>query len=177
MKVHIMNKSNVLKLAKAIATATGKAEAKAEILVRELADVTNKNCQAFIDMLAIECDKKSKAEFWKASKETISLFVETAWNDESKRNNYKTSLKIAFIYGHEFNVSLFKTHSAKDGQPKGEKESQPKAGGVTTTTPESAEKTARKLLDQLRILKADAVASLIVDAMLEFNPEFKERAE
>lgn len=172
-----MNKSNILKWAKAIAVKEQTTEAKTETLVRELADVTNKNCQAFIDALTIECDKKSKAEFWKASKETIDLFVETAWTAKSKRDNYKTSLKIAFVHGHEFAVSLFNTHSAKDGKLKPKKESQPKTGGVTTTTPESAEKTARKLIDQLRILKADAIASLILDAMIEFNPEFKESAE
>ena len=169
----MLNKT-ILSLANAIAKANEKTEGKVEILVRELAEVTNKNCQAFVDALTIDCDKKSKSEFWKASKESIDLFVTTAWNDESKRNNYKTSLKIAFVYGLAFNVSLFKTHSAKDGQPKGEKESSPKAGAVPVVTPESAEKTARKLIFQMRALKKDDIAGALLDVMMEFNPEFTE---
>ena len=45
---------------------------------------------------------------------------------------------------------------------------------MTTTTPEAAEKTARKLIAQLRMLQADTAAAAIVDAMLEFNPAFSE---
>jgi hypothetical protein len=172
-----MNKSNILKLAKAISAINAKTDAKVLGLVKEQAEITTKNCQSFVDMLTIECDKKSKAEYWKTAKDDIALFVETAWNDESKRKSYKTSLKIAFVHGVEFGLSLFKTHSPVDGQPKGEKDSQAKAGGVTTTTPESAEKTARKLIAQLRLLGKNSVAALILDAMIEFNPEFKESAE
>ena len=169
-----MLKSKFIPWAKAIAQINEKTETTVEGLVRKQAEITNKNCQSLVDLMFVECDKKSKAEFWKASKESIDLFVTTAWNDESKRNNYKTSLKIAFVYGLAFNVSLFKTHSAKDGQPKGEKESSPKAGAVPVVTPESAEKTARKLIFQMRALKKDDIAGALLDVMMEFNPEFTE---
>jgi hypothetical protein len=86
---------------------------------------------------------------------------------------------VAFIAGIPFTRDLKRTHKA-DGTPREEKRDAADgadtgtSGAVTTTTPEAAEKTAKKLIQQLRLLQADTAAAAVLDAMIEFNPEFKE---
>lgn len=89
----------------------------------------------------------------------------------------------AFFGNLTFSRDLKNTHD-KDGNPRAEKaegdtegESAGTSGAVTTTSPESCEKTARKLIAQLRMVnteRSNATAAGIVDVMLEFNPEFSE---
>lgn len=167
---HVQN--TIAKFAKSIANAENKlAKSAAQVA----ADVT-KTCQAVVDTLVTDCGSKARAQYWKENGELISGFVNTAWPhdaQESARRNYKTSLKIAFQYGIEFAPSLFKTHSSKDGKPKGAAKGA-KTGTVTKTNDAELVKTLTKALEQARTLKRDDTASGILDLILEVDPEFKE---
>jgi hypothetical protein len=84
---------------------------------------------------------------------------------------------VAFQANIPFNRNLKATHDAK-GAPRPAKKAAAggaaKAGAVSTTDAESTEKTARKLIGQLRLMKRDDLAAEMVDVMLKFNPEFTE---
>jgi len=84
---------------------------------------------------------------------------------------------VAFLANIPFTRNLKATHKAdgSERQPKREAaDGASTSGAVITTDPAAAEKTARKLILQLRTLGNDAVAAAVVDAMLEFNPNFTE---
>lgn len=148
-------------------------------------EITTRECQRVIDTLVADCGTKSRAQYWKENGELVNQFVNNAWIDrtaqdgtvksaDSARRNYKTSLKISFVYGLDFSLSLFKTHSSKDGQPKGDGAKGAKTGAVVTTDKPALVKTLGKALEQARALKLDDTAAGVLDLILEIDPDFAE---
>ena len=106
-----------------------------------------RECQAFID--AVACGTFEK--------KTITEYAQGAMR--------------AYFHNVEFTASLkndpdFKI-PAKDGSVK-------KSGSVSTTTKAAAFKTARKLLEQLRLIECDDCAAAVLDAMLDGFEDFTE---
>jgi len=169
----------------------GKVVGKAAVQIQAARDRTNMCIQKHNDDMTIAwaASNVPKAKYWgKPSgpirtmiKEMMAKGVESGAYQEDMCETMVHCYGVAFLAGIPFSRDLKRTHKA-DGTPREEKREAADgadtgtSGSVTTTTPEAAEKTARKLLTQLRLLQSDAVAALVLDAMLEFNPEFKEEA-
>lgn len=123
----------------------------AQSVPRDLAGVTAlgkaiRECQVFIDAIAIGTFEKK----------TITEYAQSAMRAYFHNVPYAASLK---------NDAAYKI-PGKDGATK--------SGSVRTTDNEAAFKTARKLLEQLRMLKRDDCASDVLDAMLEGFDGFSE---
>jgi hypothetical protein len=108
---------------------------------------TIRECQAFLDAVAVGTFEKK----------TITEYAQGAMRAYFHNVPFAASLK---------NDPAYKI-PAKDGSVKS-------AGSVSKTTIEAASKTARKLIEQLRLLGQDDAAAGIVDVMLECNPAFTE---
>jgi hypothetical protein len=169
----------------------GKVLGKAAVAIQAARDKTNQEIQRAIDGLTVAWGASNvpKAKYWgkpsgevrKQVKELMAMGVESGAYQADMAETMVHCYGVAFIAGVPFSRDLKKTHKA-DGTPREEKREAAEgadtgtSGSVTTTTPEATEKTARKLLTQLRLLQADTAAAAVLDAMLEFNPEFKEEA-
>ena len=171
----------------------GKVLGKAAAAIQAARDVTNKVIQLANDELTIACATSglTKAKYWGKPSGEVRTMVKAMMAEGVAAGAYQDDMAetmvhcygVAFIAGVPFTRDLKRTHKA-DGTLRAEKaetaDDAGTTGAVTTTTPEAAEKTARKLLAQLRMLgtngdtRSDTVAALILDAMLEFNPEFSE---
>jgi hypothetical protein len=177
---------NTIAISKAIAT-EGKILATCAAKVQEACEKTNVEFAKVVDGLTLAWadTKLTKAQFWGKPSGEVRMAIkgivaqgETlgAWQSDMSETMVHC-VGVAFQANVPFTRNLKKTHKA-DGTPRVEKreaaDGAATSGGVTTTTPEAAEKTARKLIGQLRMLGNDSVASGIVDAMLEFNPAFTE---
>ncbi|CAB4123484.1 hypothetical protein UFOVP48_2 [uncultured Caudovirales phage] len=165
----------------------GQVIGKAAAAIQAAREATNKVIQYANDELTIAWATSNvpKAKYWgkpsgevrKQVKAMMELGVASGAYQADMAETMVHCFGVAFIAGIPFTRDLKRTHKA-DGTPREEKreaaEGAENTGGVTTTTPEAAEKTARKLIAQLRMLQADTAAAAIVDAMLEFNPAFTE---
>jgi len=167
----------------------GKVIGKAAALIQAARETTNREIQKAVDELTIAwaTSNVTKAKYWgkpsseirKAIKATMALGVTAGAFQEDMAETLVHCVGVAFIAGVPFTRTLKQSHKA-DGTPRAEKtEADTEAdtgasGAVIKTTPEAAEKTARKLIAQLRLLQADTAAAAVMDAMLEFNPEFTE---
>jgi len=180
IKFDISPISKAIKAEGAIVVRNAEAHAKA-------IKVTNMEFQKIVDELTIgwATTKADKKAFWgKPSSEVrtaikvIAAKGETlgAWQKDMSETLVHC-VGVAFQANIPFHRNLKVTHKA-DGtlrEPKRESaEGAGTSGAVTTTDPAAAEKTARKLILQLRTLGNDSVAAGIVDVMLEFNPKFTE---
>ena len=131
---------------------------------------------------------KTKAQFWgKPSGEVRTAVKAIVANGESlgawqsdMSETLVHCIGVAFIANIPFTRDLKRTHKA-DGTPREPKreaaDGAGTAGSVTTTTPEAAEKTARKLIAQFRMLGGERdlkAAAGMLDVMQEFNPAFTE---
>jgi hypothetical protein len=106
-----------------------------------------RECQAFLDAVAVGTFEKK----------TITEYAQGAMRAYFHNVEFTASLK---------NDPAFKI-PAKDGLVK-------KAGSVSTTTKAAAFKTARKLLEQLRLIECDDTAAAVLDAMLDGFEDFAE---
>ena len=175
-------------------TAEGKAVGKAAALIQAARDKTNLNIQKHNDDLTIAwaASNVPKAKYWGKPSGPIRTMVKEMMAKGIESGAYQADMAetmvhcygVAFLAGIPFTRDLKRTHKA-DGTPRESKaeaedsdtEGSGSAGGIERTTPEATEKTARKLIKQLRMLpeyRATEVAALIVDAMLHFNPDFSE---
>lgn len=177
--------SNVSNIAAAF-TKEGQVIGKAAAAIQVAREATNKAIQKGVDELTIAWATSNvpKAKYWGKPSGAVREAVKAIMAEGVKAGAYQDDMAetmvhcfgVAFIAGVPFTRDLKRTHKA-DGtprEPKAEGEAAETTGAVTTTTPEAAEKTARKLIAQLRMLGADTAAAAVVDAMLEFNPEFSE---
>lgn len=174
----------------------GKVIGKAAALIQAAREATNREIQKAVDELTIAWGTSgtTKAKYWgkpsgeirKAIKATMALGVAAGAFQEDMAETLVHCVGVAFIADVPFTRTLKQSHKA-DGTPREAKaegdtegESAGTSGAVKSTTPEACEKTARKLIEQLRILgkagdtRADTIAAGIVDVMREFNPEFSE---
>ena len=106
-----------------------------------------RECQAFLDAVAVGTFEKK----------TITEYAQGAMRAYFHNVPFAASLK----NDPEFKIP------AKDGSVK-------KAGSVSTTTQAAAFKTARKLLEQLRLIECDDCAAAVLDAMLDGFEDFAE---
>ena len=161
---------------------------KTAAAIQAAREATDKHIQFSADEMTIACATSglTKAKYWgkpsgevrKMVKALMSLGVSEGAYQEDMAETMVHCYGVAFIAGIPFTRDLKRTHKA-DGTPREAKReaadgAETTTGAVTTTTPEACEKTARKLITQLRMLQADTAAAAVVDAMLEFNPEFSE---
>lgn len=132
--------------------------------------------------------KMTKAQFWGKPSGEVRMAVkgivaqgETlgAWQSDMSETLVHC-IGVAFIANIPFTRDLKRTHKA-DGTPREAKreaaDGADTAGSVTTTTPEAAEKTARKLIAQFRMLggERDLIAAAgLLDVMVEYNATFTE---
>lgn len=182
--------SNVSNTVSAAFAKEGQVIGKAAAAIQAAREVTNGALQRANDELTIAWATSNvpKAKYWgrpsgevrKQVKAMMELGVAAGAYQADMAETMVHCYGVAFIAGIPFTRTLKQTHKA-DGTPREAKaeaaETAGTSGAVERTTPEAAEKTARKLLAQLRILndnRSDTVAALILDAMLEFNPDFKE---
>ena len=174
-------------------TNEGKVIGKAAAAVQAAREATNKAIQMGVDELTIAWATSNvpKAKYWGKPSGEVRTMVKAMMAEGVAAGAYQDDMAetmvhcygVAFIAGVPFTRDLKRTHKA-DGTLRAEKaeaaDTAGTSGAVERTTPEAAEKTARKLLAQLRMLgtngdtRSDTVAALILDAMLEFNPEFSE---
>ena len=191
LRCPIIRKNLMIKVTTLSAAFTneGKVIGKAAAAIQTARDATNKIVQYMIDELTIACATSglTKAKYWGKPSGEVRTFFKAKMAEGVTAGAYQNDMAetmvhcvgVAFIAGIPFTRDLKRTHKA-DGSPREDKREAAdgadtgSTGSVTTTTPEAAEKTARKLIAQLRILQADAAAAAIVDAMLEFNPAFTE---
>ena len=183
--------SNVTKLSAAFAN-EGKVIGKAAAAIQAARVSTDKLIQWANDELTIACATSglTKAKYWGKPSGEVRIMVKAMMAEGVTAGAYQEDMAetmvhcygVAFIAGIPFTRDLKRTHKA-DGTPR-----EPKAeaadgadtgttGGISTTSPEAAEKTARKLIAQFRLLgdaRSDTAAAAVIDAMLEFNPEFTE---
>ena len=167
----------------------GKVIGKAAALIQAAREATNREIQKAVDELTIAWGTSgtTKKAYWgkpsseirKAIKATMALGVAAGAFQEDMAETLVHCVGVAFIADVPFTRTLKQSHKA-DGTPReakseGEGEgADTKSGAVKSTTPEACEKTARKLIEQLRLLGKDDTAAGIVDVMREFNPEFSE---
>ena len=169
----------------------GKVIGKAAALIQAARETTNREIQKAVDELTIAwaASNVPKAKYWgkpsgeirKAIKATMALGVAAGAFQEDMAETLVHCVGVAFIANVPFTRTLKQSHKA-DGTPREAKaeaedsdtEGSGSSGGIERTTPEATEKTARKLIKQLRMVQRDDVATAIFDAMLEFNPEFTE---
>jgi hypothetical protein len=178
--------SNVNTISAAFAN-EGKVIGKAAVAIQAARVATDKLIQRANDELTIACATSglTKAKYWGKPSGPVRTMVKAIMAEGVTAGAYQEDMAetmvhcygVAFIAGIPFTRDLKRTHKA-DGTPREPKaeaaDGAETAGSVTTTTPEACEKTARKLIAQLRMLQADTAAAAVVDAMLEFNPEFSE---
>jgi len=173
--------------------AEGKAIGKAAALIQAARDKTNLAIQKHNDDMVIAFGTTTgmtKAKYWGKPSGPIRTMVKEIMAAGVDSGAYQADMAetmvhcygVAFLAGIPFSRDLKRTHKA-DGTPReakpegdteGDTEGSGSAGGIERTTPEAAEKTARKLIKQLRMVQRDDVATAILDAMLEFNPAFTE---
>ena len=152
--------------------------------------VTNKEFSKVVDRLTIASGltKGTKAAYWGKGSGDVRMTIkgivaqgETlgAWQSDMSETLVHC-IGVAFLANIPFTRDLKKTHKA-DGTPREAKreaaDGAATSGGVTTTTPEAAEKTARKLIAQFRMLGGERdlrAAAGMIDVMQEFNPAFTE---
>ena len=148
--------------------ATANAKAKTDSTIQLAVDAARVSINQPMD-IALKGNARTNALLAEIKGLFEGLFEQGLLESESAARNYATSFKIALRDNVAFERSLF-TQSKGEGKKTGARTN----GAVSTTTPEAAEKTARKLIEQLRMLKQDTAAAGIVDVMLEINPEFSE---
>ena len=155
--------------------------------------VTNKEFSKVVDRLTIASGltKGTKAAYWGKGSGDVRMTIKGmvaqgealgAWQSDMSETLVHC-IGVAFLANVPFTRDLKKSHKA-DGTPREEKreaaDGAGTSGGVQTTTPEAAEKTARKLIAQFRMLgtagdaRSDAAAAAVLDVMIEFNPAFTE---
>lgn len=166
----------------------GKVIGKAAALIQAARETTNREIQKAVDELTIAWGTSgtTKAKYWgkpsgeirKAIKATMALGVAAGAFQEDMAETLVHCVGVAFIADVPFTRTLKQSHKAdgtpREAKPESDTEGAGTSGAVKSTTPEAAEKTARKLIEQLRILGKDDTAAGIVDVMREFNPEFSE---
>ena len=181
---------NTAPLTKSI-TAEGKVIAKTAEQIRLAVNETNVCFQRdVVDGLTLgfATTKLTKAQFWGKPSGEVRMAVkgivaqgETlgAWQSDMSETLVHC-IGVAFLANVPFTRDLKRTHKA-DGTPREAKreaaDGAGTSGGVTTTTPEAAEKTARKLIAQFRMLGGERdlkAAAGMIDVMVEFNPAFTE---
>jgi hypothetical protein len=152
---------------------------KAAKLETSLLETRNKAGQQMVDDLIVACTVADKAKYFDSSKARaacIDVFTK-AQLSESAIKNYPMSVKLAFVHGVPFTVSLFTKQgkeSAGIATPSAGNADNGKSGTVSKTTEKDMHKTFSKFLAQARLLnKADLVADMI-DTMLEHNAAFTE---
>ena len=181
----VINAAPIVKAVKA----EGAVIAKTAEQIRAAVNATNVTIQRdLVDSMTLAYGTLTgvtKAQFWgkpsgevrKAVKAVIAQGEALgAWQADMSETLVHC-IGVAFLANVPFQRNLKATHKAdgSERQPKREAaDGAATSGAVTTTDPAAAEKTARKLILQLRTLGSDAVAALVVDAMVEFNPKFTE---
>lgn len=177
---------NQTAIVKAIAT-EGKILATCAAKVQEACEKTNVEFAKIVDGLTLAWadTKVTKAAFWGKPSGEIRMAIkgivaqgETlgAWQSDMSETIVHC-VGVAFMANIPFTRNLKKTHKADGTIREAKREAadgSSTSGAVTTTTPEAAEKTARKLIAQFRTLNNDAMAAAVIDVMLEFNPAFTE---
>ena len=151
---------------------------------------TNKEFQKVVDRMsaASGLTKGTKAAYWGKPSGDVRMTIkgivaqgETlgAWQEDMSETLVHC-IGVAFLANVPFTRDLKKSHKA-NGTPREEKreaaDGAGTAGKVTTTTPEAAETTARKLIAQFRMLGGERdllAAAGVLDVMVEFNPAFTE---
>lgn len=181
----VINAAPIVKSIKA----EGAVLAKTAEQIRAAVNATNVTFQRdLVDSMTLAYGTLSgvtKAQFWGKPSSEVRKAVKAvvaqgealgAWQADMSETLVHC-IGVAFLANVPFQRNLKATHKAdgSERQPKREAaEGAGTTGAVTTTTPEAAEKTARKLISQLRTLGNDTVAAAVVDVMLEFNPKFTE---
>ena len=151
---------------------------------------TNKEFQKLVDRMSVMSGltKGTKSAFWGKGSGDVRMMVKGqvaqgealgAWQSDMSETIVHC-IGVAFLANVPFTRDLKKSHKA-DGTPREEKreaaDGAATSGGVTTTTPEACEKTARKLIAQFRMLGGERdlkAAAGLIDVMQEFNPAFTE---
>lgn len=160
---------------KSVVSAFAKAS-KAELSAKQ----TRSNAgQKLVDEFIVACNIDDKEKFFKSvdgSKACTALFEECNLPSATAKN-YSTSVKLAFMHGVPFTVSLF-TKQGKEAAgiatPSAGTADNSKSGKVKTTTQAETDKTFSKVLAQLRILKQNMVAAELIDVYVDAFPDFKE---
>ena len=181
---------NAAPLTKSI-KAEGAVIAKTAEQIRAAVNATNVCFQRdIVDGLTLgyATTKMTKAQFWGKPSGEVRMAVKGivaqgealgAWQSDMSETLVHC-IGVAFQAYLPFTRDLKRTHKA-DGTPREEKreaaDGAGTTGAVTTTTPEAAEKTARKLIAQFRMLGGERdlkAAAGMIDVMQEFNPAFTE---
>lgn len=181
---------NTAPLTKSI-TAEGKVIAKTAEQIRAAVNATNVCFQRdVVDGLTVgyATTKLTKAQFWGKPSGEVRMAVkgivaqgETlgAWQSDMSET-LTHCVGVAFLANIPFTRDLKRTHKADGTIREAKRDSADGAdasGAVTTTTPEAAEKTARKLIAQFRMLGGERdllAAAGLLDVMVEYNATFKE---
>ena len=159
--------------------ASFKGEAQA---IAKARNVQDQQINKALDVVTIACDKP-KAEFLKgnsvknpARAEVKALFdnlVEQGFISKASGAQYQSCFWIAFEQGVPFSRDL----ANKKSEAKTKTEAAPKSGPVEKTNMESLTATLQKALHQCTLLNQSMMKAALIDAIVEFIPDFKESAK
>lgn len=139
--------------------------------------------QGFLDACAVNGITRDEAGTKSIGKEIreSQVFIDAVAQNHIERNtvtNYAQSAMRAYFHNAQWYASAFLAED-KGGLPalpwsKGSKgKTGSKAGGIKTTDDKALLESIRKALEQAVILKRDVVRSILIDAAVELDPEFK----
>ena len=155
------------------------AQKKADAIASKAGAVIAQSIQQHLDACAVSAvprDLQGVNAIGKTIREAQAFLdaVATGVMEKKTITEYAQGAMRAYFHNVPFAASLKNDPAykipAKDGSVKS-------AGSVSKTTADAAAKTARKLIEQLRMLGQDDAAAGIVDVMLECNPDFTEADE
>jgi len=174
------------KLHASIVEAFATAKAKADKLEADSVKNQNKAIQALNDAHLLACTT-TKAEYLKgnassndARKEVKALFdslVAEKYISKATGQQYQQCFWIAFETGVPFSRDLAnkKAKAKKDANTKAE--AKPKSGAVEKTDMPALILTLQKALHQCTLLNQSMLKASLIDAIVEFIPEFTETAK
>jgi hypothetical protein len=178
--------ANFTKLHTAIVGAFKSAKAKAEKLENDSVTNQNKAISALVDAHILACTT-TKAEYMKgtsvkneAKGEVKALFdslVADKYISKNTAQQYQQCFWIAFEKGIPFTRDLVNKKAAENAQANTPKTETPKAGPVEVTDMPALIATLQKALHQCTLLNQSMLKGALVDAIVEFIPEFTETAK
>ena len=171
------------KLCTAIVGTFATADAKAKKLVADSTTNQNKAITALVDAHILACTT-TKAEYMKgtsvkneAKGEIKALFdslVSKEYISKNSAQQYQQCFWIAFEKGIPFTRDLVNKKAAENALANTPKTETPKAGPVEKTDMPALIATLQKALHQCTLLNQSMLKGALVDAIIEFIPDFTE---
>lgn len=174
------------KLCTAIVGTFATADAKAKKLVADSTTNQNKAIQALVDAHVIACST-TKAEYLKGNAKTneargevkalFDSLVSKEYISKNSAQQYAQCFWIAFETNVPFSRDLANKKAEATAEVNAKAEATAKAGKVEVTDMSALVLTLQKALHQCTLLNQSMLKGALVDAIVEFIPDFTESAK